>query len=341
MPSDGQDPYTLLGVTRESSVAEIRQRYLVLVQIWHPDRHQSSPASVREEVNRQMQRINAAYQHLTDTHERAARAGQDRERQERARHERARQAHGHQDQARHDRKRQEREPPDRERLRKERQERERETREREHPRARWTHPRLAGSNPLGTSWATTPTAHPIAITLRSGETGYSLRAYVDEQRTEAAFVGAEGHLLLFRSLASMRQYLARSGGHELADVPGWKDLLDRTTGGAVGPDEDHCYGFDLIQHSLRFSPAQWVPQLFVTTRDVIGEIAEAFSLDDVLRLLAAGSPLDHLDDLLRVVDRPIAGRSARRQLASLPGAQASTVWRRALRGVEERIRWLR
>ena len=349
VPAEEQDPYSLLGVTRESSVAEIRDRYRLLVQIWHPDRHQSSPANVREEVTRQMQRINAAYQQLTAAHEREARDRQARERatEERATRERAtrereareRATRERQAREREDSERRRKERPDPERQRKERQDRERETREREHPRAQWVHPSRTGPGKRAPSWSRTPTVHPIAIVLRSGEKGYTLRAYLDEQRLDAAFVGTREHLLLFRSSASMHRYATRAEAHELADIPGWDSLVDRM--GAAEPDVEHLYEFDLVQHSLRFPPAQWVPALFINTREVVGEIANAFRIEDVLELLTVGSPLDELDDTFRIIDRPIAGWSARRHLASLQGAQASTVWRRAIRGVEDHVRWLR
>ena len=359
VPSDEQDPYTLLGVTRESSVAEIRERYRALVKTWHPDRHQSSPANVREEVTRRMQRINAAYQHLTAAHERDARERRTREREardratrERAAQERAAQerqtrereardraARERQTRERQNSERQRKERQDPERQRKERQDREHETREREHPRARWVHPSRIGTGKQAPSWNRTSTVHPIAIVLRSGEKGYTIRAYLDDQRVDAAFVGTREHLLLFRSSASMHRYATRAEAHELADIPGWDSLVDRM--GAAEPDAEHSYEFDLIQRSLRFRPAQWVPELFIHTREVIGEIAKAFSLDDVLNLLTVGSPFDELDDMFRTIDRPIAGWRARRRLASLQGAQASALWRLAIRGVEEHVRWLR
>ena len=342
VPSDEQDPYTVLGVTRESSVAEIRERYRLLVQIWHPDRHQSSPANVREEVTRQMQRINAAYQRLTAAHERAARERQTREREARERRERQaqeRQAQEREAREREARERATRERPDPERRRQERQDRERETREREHPRVRWVHPSRIGTGRQAPAWSGATTVHPIAIVLRSGERGYTARAYLDEQRLDAAFVGTREHLLLFRSSASMHRYAARAEAHDLAGIPGWDSLVDRL--GAAEPDLEHSYEFDLIQHSLRFPPAQWVPELFIDTREVIGEIAKAFSLEGVLKLLTIGSPLDELDDMFRIIDKPIAGWGARRHLASLQGSQAGTLWRRAIRGVEEHMRWLR
>jgi hypothetical protein len=117
--------------------------------------------------------------------------------------------------------------------------------------------------------------------------------------------------------------------------------MDRMGSTAKEPDDDHSFDFDLISYSLRFPPAQWVPTLFIAHRDLIREISEAFELADVLKLLTVGSPLDHLDDLFRIVDRPIAGWGARRQLASLQGGLFSGVWRKAIGGIEERVRWLR
>nr|WP_109818003.1 J domain-containing protein [Micromonospora acroterricola] len=364
MVPDGQDPYTLLGVTRESSVAEIRERYLVLVQIWHPDKHQSSPAKVREEVTRQMQQINAAYEHLTAAHERAARdrqsrerqerqtrerqnrERQDRERQTREREDRERQTREREDRERQTRERQNREREthdrrDREREARERQDRERETREREHPRAQWTHPGLAGASQQDKFSGASSTIHPIAMSLRSGERGYTLRAYLDEERTEAVFPGAQSRLLLFRSLESMRKYVARTEAHELARLAGWEDFVDQLGSTATEPDDDHCFDFDLVLYSLRYPPTQWVPALFVANRDFVREVSEAFSIDDVLRLLTVGSPLDYLDDLFRSVDKPVAGWGARRQLASLNGGLVSNAWRKALHGIEEHVRWLR
>ncbi|MEV4659246.1 DnaJ domain-containing protein [Micromonospora sp. NPDC049301] len=346
---DGHDPYTLLGVTRESSVEEIRERYLLLVQIWHPDRHQSSSAKVREEVTRQMQQINAAYKQLTDVHEREARERQRRERQERQARERQdrenrnRQSQNRQRQnrERENRERQDRERQNRERETRERQDRERETREQEHPRAQWTHPLLANASQQDAPRNPPLSIHPIAISLRSGDVGYTLRAYLDDQRTEAIFLGAQGRLLLFRSAESMRKYVVRTEAHELADIAGWESSVEQLGSAATEPEDDHCFEFDLIMYSLRYPPAQWVPKLFIANRDLIREISVAFNLGDVLTLLTVGSPLDHLDDLFRIADRPMAGWTARRQLASLNRGLVCTVWRKAILGVEEHVRWLR
>ena len=51
----------MLGVDPKASRAEVVEAYRTLVQIFHPDRHQSSPEAVRAEVERQMKQLNEAY----------------------------------------------------------------------------------------------------------------------------------------------------------------------------------------------------------------------------------------------------------------------------------------
>lgn len=51
----------MLGVSPKASRAEVTEAYRTLVQIFHPDRHESSPEPVRAEVDRQMKQLNEAY----------------------------------------------------------------------------------------------------------------------------------------------------------------------------------------------------------------------------------------------------------------------------------------
>lgn len=55
------DPYGVLGVSAKASRAEVVEAYRTLVQIFHPDRHESSPEAVRAEAERQMKQLNEAY----------------------------------------------------------------------------------------------------------------------------------------------------------------------------------------------------------------------------------------------------------------------------------------
>ncbi|GIJ21464.1 J domain-containing protein [Micromonospora lutea] len=361
MSPDEQDPHVLLGVSRDASLAQIRERYLILVQVWHPDKHQASPQNVREEATRQMQHINAAYKLLTDSRERETRERRDRQsnehdRAKRQRESRARQAEQREAREREAREREAREQRAREReareqeareraareqaeaerLAREREAREREAREHQHPRARWTHPRYDSAKLSGPL-----TIHPIAVSLTDGAEGYTLLARSEDKGSVVFFPGADGQLLLFRSAEALQRYLIESDTHDLADIPGWDDFMNSILRTGISADDDRSFDFELMLYNIRRPPTDWVPRLFIPNRDLIFEIAEAFELGQVLILMRVGSPIDVVDDLLRVVDRPLAGWGARRQLGTVEAGLASVAWRQVLRYVENRIRWLR
>ncbi|MEG3637459.1 J domain-containing protein [Micromonospora palythoicola] len=366
MSPNEQDPYVLLGVSREASVAEIRQRYLILVQVWHPDKHQSSPENVREEATRQMQQINRAYKLLTDVRERETRERQARQAEEQQRAERQRagggqRAHDWAAQQREAREqeardraadarrarehaaREAREQEAREREVRERAEaerlariREREAREHQHPRARWTHPRFEPVHlpePL--------TIEPITISLSDGAEGYTLVARSEFEESVVFFPGADGELLLFRAKETLHRYLTETSSHELAAVPGWDEFMNSILKAGISVDDDRSYDFGLILYSIRHPVTEWVPRLFITNRDLLVDIAEAFGIAEALELLHVGSAIDTLDDLMRVADRPLAGWGARRRLDAMNSGPATSAWRRVIRTVEKRVRWLR
>jgi curved DNA-binding protein CbpA len=55
------DPYEVLGVARGATVEEITRRHRILSHIFHPDRYQTASSDVREEAERRMKTVNAAY----------------------------------------------------------------------------------------------------------------------------------------------------------------------------------------------------------------------------------------------------------------------------------------
>ena len=69
-PKAEPDPYSVLGVARTATEAEIRAAYLALVAKYHPDRHQGNP--LEELASAKMAEVNRAYEILSDPARRAA-----------------------------------------------------------------------------------------------------------------------------------------------------------------------------------------------------------------------------------------------------------------------------
>lgn len=76
--SDIDDPYRILGIETGASWLSVREAYLRLAKIHHPDRYASVqlPTEVKEYLVSKAQRINAAYSMLEDAFKRAASAPQ-------------------------------------------------------------------------------------------------------------------------------------------------------------------------------------------------------------------------------------------------------------------------
>ena len=70
MPKTEPDPYSVLGLARTASEAEIRAAYHALVAKYHPDRFQGNP--LEDLANEKLVAINRAYEILSDPARRAA-----------------------------------------------------------------------------------------------------------------------------------------------------------------------------------------------------------------------------------------------------------------------------
>ena len=69
-PKPEPDPYSVLGVARAASDAEIRAAYHALVAKYHPDRYQGNP--LEDLATEKLAEINRAYEILSDPARRAA-----------------------------------------------------------------------------------------------------------------------------------------------------------------------------------------------------------------------------------------------------------------------------
>jgi len=69
---EGFNPRAILGVGADATPKQVREAYLTLAKIYHPDRHAASdlPVEVREYLAAMARRINAAHDALEATHQR-------------------------------------------------------------------------------------------------------------------------------------------------------------------------------------------------------------------------------------------------------------------------------
>ncbi|MFF5227340.1 Hsp70 family protein [Dactylosporangium sp. NPDC000521] len=166
--------------------------------------------------------------------------------------------------------------------------------------------------------------HPLHLGLPSGS-GWTIRArFTEPERT--VFLARAGGPLLFRSVEGLTEYLLTDDTHELAAVPGWDAARERFVTLVSHPGDEDLIDLDLVQYNLGFPPQQWLPDLLIGARDVAVELAEEFDLHDISALLAPGTLLDTVDDLLRAADQPFTARSSRRRLATVDADTVRSTW---------------
>jgi curved DNA-binding protein CbpA len=66
---DNLDPYSVLGVSTDASIGEIREQFRLRALLLHPDRHAGDPEDLRFAAEKAMQDINDAYQLLVSVHD--------------------------------------------------------------------------------------------------------------------------------------------------------------------------------------------------------------------------------------------------------------------------------
>lgn len=162
---------------------------------------------------------------------------------------------------------------------------------------------------------------PLQLSL-PGDSGYLLRHYREgDDGPEPVFLGGDRIAYAFRSTDSLAAFCKNGEPHDLADLPGWEDVAAAPEID-VTPDELGVYRLDLVVAQLRSGPDGWDDELLVLAGEIARDLGKYAELPDVLSALAAGTPLDSLDDDLRG-----GGYLARRRLRRLDTEQLAIGWR--------------
>jgi hypothetical protein len=150
----------------------------------------------------------------------------------------------------------------------------------------------------------------------------------------ATFLAHDGTLYLFRSPEGLVEFLISDAPHDLQALEGWEELAPTIRPEHVIADSADRYELDLVVGNLRGGHDAWEPELLISAGEFARDLAYACHLDDVLTMLAPGSPLDDLDEGLRG-----GGFFARRRLRKIGAEQAALAWRTVIGRLAAAVEW--
>ncbi|HEU5129675.1 MAG TPA: hypothetical protein VFU12_16980 [Glycomyces sp.] len=154
------------------------------------------------------------------------------------------------------------------------------------------------------------------------------------------FLTRKGKLLLFRDPESLVRYVRESDDNDLAVIEEYADLQKRITADAVSCDEADTYELDLVTANLRGGQDSWEPELLIKAAEVGRDLGYALKNQSILNALSPGSPLDDIDEALRVIaDGGMRGMLAKRRLRKTGAEQAAIAWRSVIAKINGAVEW--
>ncbi|WP_026925477.1 hypothetical protein [Glycomyces arizonensis] len=154
------------------------------------------------------------------------------------------------------------------------------------------------------------------------------------------FLTRKGRLLLFRDTESLARYVKESDDNDLAAIDEYADLQKRITADAIVCDEADTYELDLVTANLRGGHDSWEPELLIKAAEIGRDLGYALRIQSIVDALAPGSPLDDMDEALRViVDGGMRGMLAKRRLRKTGAEQAAIAWRGVIAKINAAVDW--
>jgi hypothetical protein len=154
------------------------------------------------------------------------------------------------------------------------------------------------------------------------------------------FLGRKGRVYLFHSPDKLVEFVRSGAEHDMSQLDTWPDLAKRITAADVVPLDEDRYELDLVVENLRGGPDAWDAPLILKAGEVARDLCFALRIEPVMVALAAGSPLDDLDEALRAAEAGGVGSFfARRRLKKIPAQQSSLAWRTIIGKISAAADW--
>lgn len=154
------------------------------------------------------------------------------------------------------------------------------------------------------------------------------------------FLSHRGKLLLFATPELLVSFVGSDATHDLAQLDTWTTLVKRVRPDDIFPTDDDTYELDLVVENLRGGHSAWDIPLLISAGELARDLGYALRLEPVVTALAAGSPLDDLDEALRAAaEGGVGGLFARRRLRRIGAQQASLGWRTIIGKISAVVDW--
>lgn len=171
-------------------------------------------------------------------------------------------------------------------------------------------------------------------------------AAAEEEAAEPAdeevpvFLSHQGRLLLFATPESLVSFIGSDAEHDLAQLDTWATVTKQVRAADIAPTDQDTYELDLVVENLRGGHDAWDLSLLIGAGELARDAGWALRLEPVITALAAGSPLDDLDEALRAADAGgMGGLFARRRLRRIGAQQASLGWRTVIGKISSAVDW--
>ena len=154
------------------------------------------------------------------------------------------------------------------------------------------------------------------------------------------FLTHKGRLLAFKSPEALVAFIRSGAPHDLAQLDTWATLAEQVQSTDIDPLPEDRYELDLVVENLRGGHDTWDLPLLIAAGEVARDLGFALRLKPVILALAAGSPLDDLDESLRSAESGgMGGFFGRRRLKKIGAQQASLGWRSIIGKISAAVDW--